>query len=136
MAKKVKKVAKPRAGAAPKTRNAGTWTDSQFLSFIRSALRQKSRWWLPILNVREKAKRPYTGVKKNQKWEYQCVKCNNWFMAKDVSVDHINPVGSLRSVEELPKFVENLFCTEDNLQVLCQSCHLLKTNEEKAKGYK
>jgi 5-methylcytosine-specific restriction endonuclease McrA len=33
---------------------------------------------------------------------------------------------------DLPGFVERLFCEVDNLQVLCEGCHNIKTQAEKA----
>lgn len=133
--KLVKKKAAPRKNAAPKTRNSGTLTESAFWSFIRSALRQKSRWWKPITECKQKAKRAYKGPLKRQKWEYKCNKCGKWFAEKNISVDHIKPVGTLRNAQDLPQFVENLFCEIDNLQVLCSngehSCHHIKTQKEK-----
>jgi 5-methylcytosine-specific restriction endonuclease McrA len=128
-----KKTAKPRKGAAPKTRNAGTMTDAAFWSFIRSALRQKSRWWKPISQAKAKAKRSYKGPLKRQKFEYQCAECLQWFPDKEINVDHIIPAGTLRCANDLPGFVERLFCEVDNLQVLCQDCHDIKTKEEKLK---
>lgn len=128
-----KKTAKPRKGAAPKTRNAGTMTDAAFWSFIRSALRQKSRWWKPISQAKAKAKRSYKGPLKRQKFEYQCAVCSNWYPDKEINVDHIIPAGTLRCADDLPGFVERLFCEVDNLQVLCSTCHNKKTQDEKSK---
>jgi 5-methylcytosine-specific restriction endonuclease McrA len=128
-----KKVAKPRKGAAPKTKNAGTMTDAAFWSFIRSALRQKSRWWKPISQAKAKAKRSYKGPLKRQKFEYQCAVCSNWYPDKEINVDHIIPAGTLRCANDLPGFVERLFCEVDNLQVLCETCHNKKTQDEKSK---
>jgi 5-methylcytosine-specific restriction endonuclease McrA len=52
-------------------------------------------------------------------------------------VDHICPAGSLNSAQDLPDFIERLFCEVDNLQVLCETCHNAKTKLEKdAKGTK
>jgi len=128
-----KKIAKPRKGAAPKTRNAGTMTESAFWSFIRSALRQKSRWWKPISQAKAKVKRAYKGPLKRQKFEYQCAECSQWFPDKKINVDHIIPAGTLRCANDLPGFVERLFCEIDNLQCLCSDCHNKKTQSEKAK---
>jgi 5-methylcytosine-specific restriction endonuclease McrA len=128
-----KKAAKPRKGAAPKTRNANTMTESAFWGFIRSALRQKSRWWKPITQVKLKAKRSYKGPLKRQKFEYQCAECLNWFPDKEINVDHIIPAGTLRCANDLPGFVERLFCEVDNLQVLCSACHNKKTQNEKSR---
>lgn len=125
-----KKSTKPRVA---RTRNAGTMTESAFWSFIRSALRQKSRWWKPIGLCKQLSKRKYTGAKKKtrQLWEYQCAKCLHWFPDKEINVDHIVPAGSLNSANDLPGFVERLFCEIDNLQVLCQQCHTKKTKNER-----
>lgn len=120
----------PRA-KTPKARNAGTMTESAFWSFIRSALRQKSRWWKPITECKLKAKRAYKGPNKRQKFEYKCASCQNWFPEKQINVDHICPAGSLNSAQDLPGFVERLFCEQENLQCLCTDCHDKKTKLDK-----
>jgi 5-methylcytosine-specific restriction endonuclease McrA len=116
-----------------KTRNGGTMTESAFWSFIRSALRQKSRWWKPIMQCKQKARRAYKGTNKRQKFEYQCNSCKGWFPEKNINIDHICPAGSLNSAQDLPGFVERLFCEVDNLQCLCENCHNEKTKSEKVK---
>ena len=123
-----KKAAKPRVA---KTRNAGTMTESSFWSFIRSALRQKSRWWKPILLCKQKARRAYKGPLKRQKWEYQCNVCKSWFPDKKINIDHIEPAGTLRCAADLPGFVERLFCEQHNLQCICTTCHDIKTKNDK-----
>lgn len=128
-----KKAVKPRKGTAPKTRNSGTMTESAFWSFIRSALRQKSRWWKPIAECKANAKRAYKGPNKRQKFEYQCNYCKQWFPDKEINVDHIIPAGTLRNAHDLPVFVEKLFCEVEGLQVLCSNCHNTKTQNEKIK---
>ena len=114
-----------------KTRNAGTMTESAFWSFIRSGLRQKSRWWKPITQCKMNARRPYKGPNKRQKFEYQCNVCDGWFPEKKINIDHIVPAGTLRCANDLPGFVERLFCEEDNLQCICTTCHDAKTKSEK-----
>ena len=125
MAKKVKKVVKPRV---ERTRNAGTMTESMFWSFIRSALRQKSRWWKPAAAAKLAAKRPYIGPNKLQKFEYKCAECQNYFKEKEIAVDHVIECGELKCAEDLPGFVERLFA-EEGFQVLCKGCHNIKTQE-------
>lgn len=125
------KAKKPKKQLVPRTHNAGTMTESAFWSFIRSALRQKSRWWKPISIAKQKAKRAYKGKNKRQKFEYKCAGCGNYFPDKEVNVDHIIPAGKLNSYGDLPEFVRKLFCEEDNLQVLCKKCHDIKTKQDK-----
>jgi 5-methylcytosine-specific restriction endonuclease McrA len=133
--KRTRKYKKPRKvkEAAPKPRNAGTMTESAFWSFIRSTLRQKSRWWKPITQCKMSSRRAYKGPLKRQKFEYQCNECKQWYPEKNINVDHIIPAGTLRCSNDLPGFVERLFCESDNLQVLCSACHDKKTKDEKSK---
>lgn len=121
------------AKKAIKTRNAGTMTEYAFWGMIRSALRQKSRWWKPITQCKMKSRRAYKGPNKRQKFEYKCNACTKWFPEKKINVDHIIPAGSLKCAADLPGFVERLFCEIDNLQVLCETCHNKKTQNEKSK---
>ena len=114
-----------------KTRNAGTMSESAFWAFIRSALRQKSRWWNPVTQCKLNAKRPYKGSNKRQKFEYQCNKCKKWFPDKQINIDHILPAGELNKADDLPGFVERLFVEQSGLQVLCVNCHDIKTKQEK-----
>ena len=120
-----------RKSKVVKTKNNGTMSNSVFWSFIRSALRQKSRWWKPITQCKLNAKRAYTGPLKRQKFEYQCNECKGWFPEKNINVDHKIPAGSLNSGDDLKGFVERLFCEVDNLQCLCLNCHDIKTQQEK-----
>lgn len=120
--------AKPKKEKVPRTRASGTMTESAFWSWIRSALRQKSRWWKPISDVKKAARRPYNGDNKRQKFEYQCAICEDWFPDKQTEVDHIVPAGSLKSSDDLKGFVERLFCEAEGLRVLCKDCHYQITN--------
>jgi 5-methylcytosine-specific restriction endonuclease McrA len=120
-----------RKPKAVRTRNNGTMTESMFWSFIRSALRQKSRWWKPITQCKMDARRPYKGPNKRQKFEYLCNSCNKYYPEKKINIDHIIPAGSLNCSADLPGFVDRLFCEVDNLQCLCEKCHDAKTKSEK-----
>lgn len=127
----MRKKAAVRKPKVARTRNNGTMTESAFWSFIRSGLRQKSRWWKPIMQAKMEARRPYKGPNKRQKFEYLCAHCDKWFPEKKINIDHIRPAGSLNCAQDLPGFVERLFCEVDNLQVLCSGCHNVKTQNEK-----
>lgn len=117
-----------------KTHAGGTWTAARYWGFLRSGLRRLSSKWPVKYQVMEEARRKYTGPDKRTKWEYQCAHCLNWFKTKDVQVDHIVPAGSLKTYDDLPRFVETLLCEADNLQVLCTECHNVKTQEERKSG--
>lgn len=111
---------------------SGTLTRAAFFQMIRSALRNKSRWWKPISDCKALARRKNQGKNKRLKWEFQCNSCKEWFPDQEVCVDHITEAGSLNTLNDLPKFVGNLFCEVDGLQVLCKKkCHLEKTNDYK-----
>ena len=116
---------------APKTRCSGTMSESAFFSFIRSGLRQKSQRWKPIFDAKKLAQVPYDGTDKRTRFAYTCAICKGDFKGTETMVDHIVPCGSLKSFDELPAFVERLFCEVDGLRVLCKSCHQEVTNAER-----
>lgn len=107
------------------------WTSARYWSFIRSGLRRMWSKYPPKYKALAEARRRKLHAKGNQKYEYECTSCRKFFAAKNVSVDHIQPAGSLRDYADLPSFVSNLFCSVENLQVLCFRCHKEKTNAER-----
>ena len=118
-----------------KLHNNGTLSKAGFWSLIRSTLRNASRWWKPIAQCKQNAKRKYTGKNKLQKWEYQCNICKGWFKEKEIAIDHIIEAGALTCKEEVGYFIERLFCEVQGFQCLCdkredkvESCHKKKTD--------
>lgn len=107
------------------------WSEARFWSFIRSGLRAKWSRFPAKYAVLAAAKRPYKGPNKRQKFEFQCAHCKKYFPQAQVSVDHIEPAGTLRSFEDLPEFCRKLFVGVDKLQVLCTADHKRKTQGEK-----
>ena len=75
------------------------------------------------------ARKPYSGPNKRQKWIYQCAHCKDWFKDKEIQVDHIIPVGTLRCYDDLVGFLKRL-TPEEGFQVLCKECHAKKTLAE------
>jgi hypothetical protein len=113
---------------APLTRCNGTLTESQYLAWIRSALRSKSLRWEPRNTALQLARTPYSGPNKRQKWQYQCAICKQQFTLKEVVVDHYpEEAGSILSVEDIGPFAERLYCEVDNLRVLCEWDHRIHT---------
>ena len=76
---------------------------------------------------------------------YTCAECSGLFMRTAVAVDHIIPVVCLiKGFIDFNTFIARLFCSKDNLQVLCSykikdkhkyndklSCHHIKSQEER-----
>ena len=106
----------------PRTRNDGQWTEARYFSFIRTLLRSGWNRWGPRNTAKRAAKVAYN--------TYECAHCGGWFGTREVELDHVVPCGSLRTFDDLPGFVERMFCEAEGFQVLCKPCHQVKTNEE------
>ena len=117
MAKKKTRIlkAKPFADA--------TMTNSAFFGMIRSALRNKSRWYYPVKVCKERNRIPYTGTNKRRKWSYRCESCKKLYDATEVEVHHKVECGILSSFDDLSGFVSRLFCNSSDLILLCDDCH-------------
>lgn len=115
----------------PKTTS---WTEGRMRAFITSTLRGGFRRYPPKY---ETLKEALWGKKVNPKTgrmciHYTCKECNKEFPAKEVNVDHVQPVVDPEvGFENWDVFVKRLFCGKDNLQVLCSKCHDKKTKEER-----
>lgn len=61
--------------------------------------------------------------------KYMCNHCKKLFVKEHIEVDHIEPAGrEARDLESLLAYIRN---NEQNaLQVLCKSCHKIKTKED------
>lgn len=113
-----------RKNSSPKTRNAGTMTESMFFSKIRSSLRNGFRYWKPMQIALDKASRPSQSANKKLKKEYQCAKCKKWFKRADVQIHHVIPCGSLNNYSDIVPFIQRL-TVEDitGFEILCKDCH-------------
>ena len=112
-----------------RTRAGKTWTEARYFSFIRSCLRAGMMRYPAKQQTLKKAERTVTG--KRHRYEYHCATCKEWFQRKLVEVDHKVPAGTLKTFDDLPRFVSNLYCEPDDMQVLCKPCHQSKTNDER-----
>lgn len=100
---------------------------------MRSKMRSAFTRWPPKYEAMEEARRKYKGTNPRQKYEFQCSECHHWFVQTQVEVDHITPCGSLKSFEDLPGFVERMFCGKEGLRVVCKACHRAITKEARGK---
>lgn len=109
------------------------WTTARFFGFIRSALRAAYNRYPPKYETLKKAKvgKQVNLVTGRIAEHYKCAECDGLFSLKNVEVDHKIDAGSLKSFEDLPLFVKRLFCSSDDLQVLCKPCHRNKTLKKK-----
>lgn len=110
------------------------WSDSKIRMFIVGVLRAGARRWP---NKHETLRDAYVGKKENKKtgrkaMHYRCNSCKGEFPSSDVNVDHIIPVvDPLVGFIDWNTYIDRLFCSKENLQVLCSECHNKKTNEER-----
>ena len=107
-------------------------TESQWLSFIRSALRSKWLRWKPRSDAIKLAQQPYKGANKRQKYTYTCAICKGELSSGELEVDHYpKDAGSILRLEDIGEFCNNLFCEVDNLRVVHKSCHKIYTHAQK-----
>lgn len=115
------------ARSVEKPHNSGQWSKARFHSFIAGALRQASNRWPPKYLARKASKVAYG--------KYTCAGYSreaHIIRAKDVRVDHINPVvDPATGFVTWDEFITRLFCEAENFQVLCKSCHDNKSRDEK-----
>lgn len=108
------------------------WSDARKHAFIVSVLRAGTRRYPPKYEVLNEAK---TEKRVNSKTgrvaqHYLCATCCGEFPSTGVQVDHIQPVVGKEGFVSWDKYIANMFCDKDNLQVLCIACHKIKTKEE------
>lgn len=110
------------------------WTKAKFESFIKSALRKGTTRWPPKYEVLNAAKRGKQINKESGRLaeHYHCAQCDGVFPAKLVVVDHIEPVVPVTGFVSWDDVISRMFCGPDGLQVLCKSCHSIKTKAENA----
>ena len=110
--------------------NGGAWTEGRFNAFVTSILRGGSRRWQPKYSTLNEAKtEKKTNVKSGRLAQhFRCACCQEEFVAKDIQIDHIVPIGTEKTWDQ---FIDGLFCESHNLQALCIPCHKIKTKKEK-----
>jgi 5-methylcytosine-specific restriction endonuclease McrA len=119
------------AKRVPRTRGGGRYTEAAYRGFLRAGIRAKWMRWAPKFDCLNASRRKRQGSGRH-KYEYQCAECGNWYLQKEVDVDHITPAGGFQTAEEFGVWAFNIMCESEKLQVLCkEKCHKAKTKRER-----
>lgn len=115
------------------------WTEARLRSFVMSGLRRMTSRWGPKYSTLNKAYvedqiNPKTNRKRKM---YRCAITQDLFPAKEMQIDHIDPVIPdkwSRKTKWLGynwnELLPRLFCNENNLQAVSKEAHKLKTKQE------
>jgi len=114
--------------------NDGEWTEAQLRNFAISALRAAFKRypgkWKALTNG--KSGKMVNKLSGRLAEHYKCAGCGEYFVAKQVQVDHKEPVvDTVHGFEDWWTYIVRLYCDSPNLQLLCKPCHKKKTNEER-----
>lgn len=110
------------------------WTDAKFKGWIVSLLRRGTMRFPPRNEALKAAKteKKINASSGRLAQHYRCTSCLQEYTAKNVCVDHIEPVipvnGTFTTWDE---YIERMFCSVENLQVLCSTCHDVKSKDER-----
>lgn len=112
-------------------------TESAFMSFLRGGIRRSlwSRSPIKVEFLKSRKKRianPNPRGKVKEVFGATCEICNKDFPMKDIEVDHKQGGHSLKTIDDIQKFIEGIVCVSfDDLAILCKPCHKNKTHSEK-----
>ena len=114
-------------------------SESAYMAFIRGGIRKAlwNRYPIKLELLKKKRKRianPNPKGKAKEVWGGECYLCKQEFVQSGLQVDHIKGNHSLRSMDEVQSFLENmLFITADDIALVCKECHKVKTYAERHK---
>lgn len=96
-----------------------------------NALRSASLKWKGRNDALKRARKSvedgqYKDGSKKFKFFWQCSMCKEWHRDQtSMEVDHIVEIGPFKG--DWNDYISRMFCSVDNLQVLCVKCHQAKT---------
>lgn len=107
--------------------------DKELIYYIANLLRKGTMTWSgrqkALLAARKKKVEGLTRArgKIKTKFYWTCAKCGEDFRDQsEVEVDHIVEIGPFQG--DWNDFISRIYCSQDNLQVLCVVCHAKKTS--------
>lgn len=112
-------------------------SEAAFMSWVRSGIRRSlwSRSPIKVEFLKSRKKRianPNPRGKVKEVFGATCEICNKDFPMKDIEVDHKQGGHSLKTIDDIQKFIEGIVCVSfDDLAILCKPCHKNKTHSEK-----
>lgn len=94
-----------------------------------------ANWLKQVMNYTKEKMRAYINEYRRKRREYawnflggECIKCSS---KSNLEIDHIERETKVSSVASLYTSSKTVFLEElDKCQLLCKSCHLIKTKEE------
>lgn len=93
--------------------------------WIINGLRRLSYKWPPRWTIKQDAR--------VERGKYLCNGCKQIVKAKEVEVDHIEPVIEVTGFVDWNTYIERLLCEKEGYQILCKACHLSKSLSENLK---
>jgi 5-methylcytosine-specific restriction endonuclease McrA len=111
---------------------------SSFMSWLRGGIR-RSLWSRSPIKLefikknRKTIENPKKGNRnKPQVWGATCCICGKDYVLKDIEVDHKVGNHSLKEISDIESFIMSIvMVSENDLQLICKSCHKIKTHAEK-----
>lgn len=99
---------------------------------VISAMRRAFRRFPAFKQALDAAKQEYFITSKTGKAmrrvHWKCASCGKMANNKEKAVDHIIPVvDPINGFQSYDDYAKRLFCSIDNLQILCSSCHKVKS---------
>ena len=86
---------------------------------------------LRSLSIRWPARNEALKIARESRGNYKCAMCGEIYKKKHMHVDHKDPVvDPAIGWVDYNTYIERLFCDVDGFQVLCKSCHSIKSEQE------
>ena len=99
------------ARTVERTRNGGTWTEAEYWNRISGALRKAFAGWRPGAACIKRAKTEFVSPNPDtgrMKGVYRCEHCQCTCWREDLQIDHVKPVGRMRSYDDLVEALKRL----------------------------